>query len=826
MSDDNIVFPCPACGTKYSVSPHHAGKKTTCKKCGASVTVPTPQVANPTIVGGTRTIRRADIDPGASAREEAVEAGRASDVDMSGGQSVLRKEETVIGAPPMNVGTRGPAQRGGTRPAPAGGRPTGRPNPGRPSPYGGPGAPAKKNNMPMMLGIGGGVLALILVVVIIAASSGGGGGGGDGSGTDGDVAGADGSAGTPKLDADAQLLAEMRKNYNNYEALTADQVKYYYVEAGKRKDNAEFKAQQSDWAKALARKADSSGNADELADIALMLDTDGYPGSRVLLDTAWKALKTAKKATREVKETDPDGRQHMTLKPNPKFKDIVERLGWMPYKKPIEMDEAQLYECEGAKEYNNAYLDIDQVFRDVELYPPEMISSLKDLEGKALDSLKALKDLDAKDGFAIRARQAWLRFKQKQGGGKVDRQKGKRSFSAKAMGRESESIDQIWTYTYWKPFMVYVERGIGQDDLDADFIESLESKAALLKHEYDWFSEHLINKYNLQRVKPEHDAERAEQEGWPMEIVVFKDSATMAQFYEDSSGQPAPPGVRAYYSPRNERVVTYDDTADMSPDTQWFNESVLIHESFHMLSDFYAANPMFDEDEMQTRPRYPNILVQEGLTDSVSGFSREGEGLNATYEFLQLNHIRLRDFQHIYDLLGKNLLYRVRDALDCRHYGQCVNKAFERAAELKLKLNPLWLQQAALGVYYPTVCQMSYFFQNYKEGGKYPYRDKWWDYLGKSYTGEIKTSNWSDNTGIVKFKEIFGIKNDKDWDDLDKKFVDFTLNLSPEDVGKGGGIDDKGAKEGDSINPGLPPMPGLLPGESGKAVLPSREDEE
>ena len=37
---DNIVFPCPACGTKYSVSPHHAGKKTTCKKCGAAVTVP------------------------------------------------------------------------------------------------------------------------------------------------------------------------------------------------------------------------------------------------------------------------------------------------------------------------------------------------------------------------------------------------------------------------------------------------------------------------------------------------------------------------------------------------------------------------------------------------------------------------------------------------------------------------------------------------------------------------------------------------------------------------------------------------------------------
>ena len=58
---DNIVFPCPACGTKYSVGPHHAGKKTTCKKCNAQMTVPSPDIANPTIVGQTRTIRRADI---------------------------------------------------------------------------------------------------------------------------------------------------------------------------------------------------------------------------------------------------------------------------------------------------------------------------------------------------------------------------------------------------------------------------------------------------------------------------------------------------------------------------------------------------------------------------------------------------------------------------------------------------------------------------------------------------------------------------------------------------------------------------------------------
>src|SRR5688500_7112075 len=133
---DNIVFPCPACGTKYSVSPHHAGKKTTCKKCNAQVTVPTPQVANPTLVGGTRTIRRADIDPGHSSREEAID-GKA-DVDMTGGASVMRKEETVIGAPPMTNATHHGARTTARRPTAGAARPAPAPA-GRPMPYGKPG---------------------------------------------------------------------------------------------------------------------------------------------------------------------------------------------------------------------------------------------------------------------------------------------------------------------------------------------------------------------------------------------------------------------------------------------------------------------------------------------------------------------------------------------------------------------------------------------------------------------------------------------------------------------------------------------------------------
>lgn len=824
---DNIVFPCPACGTKYSVGPHHAGKKTTCKKCGAPVTVPSPQVANPTIVGGTRTIRRADIEPGASAREEPVSAG-GGEVDMTGGASVLRKEETVHGAPPMTgtnatrvPGTRGPARRTGPAPAAAP-----RPAPGRPMPPG-MGAPRKKNNMPLMLGIGGGALALILVVVIVIAMSSSGGGGTDGGGTDGGpvAGGGDGGPGAGQS-GDEKLLADMKKAYNNIDALSLDQTLFYYEEARSRADKPEFKAIQDQFSSYVVKKAESEAGPVKFADIALMLDDDKNPSAELMLQKAMTAMQESGKATKPAKKKLPDGTIKNTLVPDPKFKDIVTRLGWEEYKYPAEMNLAIEYGVEGAQEYS-AYFnyDVEQTYRDVELFPPEIVSKLKEMEAIALGRWEELNEQDNNDGFALRARKAWIRFKNSQDSrAKVNREKGKRSFSPIAMQREGEDFDKIWTYTYHKPFMVYVEKEIGQDKLDERFVETLESKSALLRHLYDWFAENLINKFNLQRVKPQYNAALAEEEGWPMEIVVLKDKNTFEQFVQDVMGSPMP-GARAFYSPLDERVMTYDDTADMSADTQWFNESVLIHETFHLLSDHYAASPMFTRDEMQERPRYASILVQEGLCDSVSGFVREGEGKNAKYKLMTLNHLRLSDHKAIYKILGNKELFRIRDAVECRNYTQVVYKAIDRARTEKFKVNMAWLQNVAMGAYYAAACQMSYFFQNYKEGGKYPYRDKWWEYVGLDYQGKINLTSHSDNRGVSKFKEVFGISSDKDWEEIEQKFVDFTMDLEEEDVGTGGG-----KIEEESVAPGIqppPPYDGSYQPEGGKeAALPSREEEE
>jgi hypothetical protein len=812
---ENIVFPCPACGTKYSVSPHHAGKKTTCKKCGAPVTVPSPQVANPTIVGGTRTIRRADIDPGASAREESVsESGPAPEVDMTGGASVLRKDETVIGAPPVaGVSRRG--TRAGTRPAPAGARPA--PG-GRPMPPG-MGAPSKKNNMPLMLGIGGGAVGLVLIVVLIVVFSGGpsqnpGGGGGDD--------GAQNNPQTAQEDKDKRLVEDMRRAFNNVDALDLSQVRFYYEQARDRRDNPEFRSLQDSFGNALVRKADAGASPDDLADIGLMLHDDKHPSAELLLEKAWVALDKAGKAVREVREEGTDRRTHI---PNAKFKDIVTRLGWQPYTYPEAMDLCVEYDVEGASVYTAYYnFDVPQVHRNVKLFPREIVDKLKSLEATPLAEWEDLVARDKHDGFALQARKAWLRFRNTQRAGRFDRLKGVRSFHPKAMGRENETIDQIWTYTYWRPFMVYVEKGIGQTELDAAFVESLESKAALLRQLHEWFNTNFITKFNLQRVKPQYNAEQAAREGWPIEIIVLKDKATFEKFVEDSRGRPMP-GARALYSPLDERVMTYDDTASMDPDTQWFNESVLIHECFHQLSDHYAANPMFTIEQIQERPRYTSVLIQEGLTDSVSGFIREGDGRNAKYQVFELNHLRLDEFKSHYKMLGDRVLFRIRDTIKCRHYGQCEAVARDRAIELGL--NPLLAMQNALGLYYPTVCMISYFFQNYKENGRYVYRDKWWEFIELDYTGTLQLTSYADNRGIGKFKEMFGIKTDQDWDDIEKKFLDYTMALTPENVGKSGGEAIK--TDQDTVAPGFRPSPydrSVAPGGASQPALPAREEED
>ncbi|MCB9933124.1 MAG: hypothetical protein H6841_06870 [Planctomycetes bacterium] len=578
----------------------------------------------------------------------------------------------------------------------------------------------------------------------------------------------------------ARLLAEHRKQLNNVDALTLDEATALYKQAGENKEADGFKEIRDSWAKHLAGKAEN-GNADQLADSALLLDDDGYTElAKPLLRQAWKALKNAGKATREVIETRPNGTVKKSIVANQKFTDIVERLGWKPYRRPADMDACDLLEVEGAAEYRDAYLAVDQTWHDVGLYPPELVEQLTALEKPAQQALKLLREQDAKDGFAVKARQAWIRFTLAQNTrAKVDRRKGKRSFSPKAMGRENEAFEDVWTYRYSKPFVIYVEKPVGGEP-EATHLKQLDENLKTLAELYAWFDEQFIQPMELKRQKPQHNAELADNEGWALEVVCFKDLITYRSYLEDATGVLAPI-ARNFYSPIEERLVTLYDPEGPETNRGWFDTSTMLREAFLLLADHYAANPQFSEDDLMSRPRFSSLMLRDGLADCVAGFERGEKGT----AFNRLNHVRLAEFQNAHELLGKTCLFRLRDLPVIRHYGQCQRTAIERAQAEGIKVHPMWIQRVAVPIHNATACQAVYFLEHFKRDGEYVYREKWRAFLKDEFTGKHQLKAYDDDAAAKALQEALGVKDDAGWDAIEKAFLEFTLALKPEDVGEG-----------------------------------------
>ena len=797
-----ITFPCPACGTKYNVGPAHAGKKTTCKKCGAPMTVPMPDMANPTVVGTTRTIKRADIEAIISSgtgsqsgrgrkTTRQVLPGSAPEVDMRGGESVLRRTTNAPTSRSNRMGAR---------------RPTAPHHAGHAVSYQaglGPGMP-KKSAVPLIVGISSGTAVLIVLVVLAVVFAGQ---------TETPPPAAANNA--PAIDPVAQARETELRVLNNA-LINADTVptslelENFYKAAKEKADDPEFRRVQEGFAMVMLRKAQGE-SSERKARVGLLLDKDNVPGAKELLNAAIGPL--GLQPVHEVFSREEN--KYKTIE-NPLFVEVVRRLGWQAYSRPPKFEEYASYALPGTVEFNQYLMDPRNdasKYVDVGLLPPDTLAEIKRLESVIQASIEEFeKEIKDNGEFARQARMAFVRFRTSNDTkAKSERAKGKRSFTPTAMDREGEPFDSIWTYTYWEPFMVFVEKPKGSQGFSDEFKESLASKASLLRYLFEFFRPNFIEKFGLKRVKPKEQADLAEKEGWPLEIVVLKDEDAFRKYMKDAGMSP-PPGVRAFYSPLDERVMTYDDTKDQSADTVWFNESVLIHETFHMLSDHYCQNARFTKDELGEKPWFSSILVQEGLTDCVAGFKRTGsQGRDARYELMKPNHLRLRDLQGFHRRFteGKHL-FRIRDMVECRSYGQCMAKAVDRWRELGIPFQPRgagsinWVPQAGLGLYYAASCQAAYFFQYFEEGGKFPYRDKWWEFLGKDYRGEIKLPNFLSDVGVEAFKQVFGMHSDADWDTMQKQYETFTDNLKPEDVGKSGGpsLDEPTEENGDDPAPG------------------------
>lgn len=580
-------------------------------------------------------------------------------------------------------------------------------------------------------------------------------------------------------ETEAEKLARLRKaaeDIQDADAVARAALKDY-VECHGLKAKPDFAELLPKLAKRAVKKAEEA-SLDVRVDVGLRLHKDEYTElAKPLLEKAREEFVSTGKHVREVRQVGPDGVARLTLVPNKTFAQVVDALGWKRYEYPRIMDTCIEYDVAGAREFSVYYnYDVEEVWRDIGWFPPEVYEKLKELEATAVTAWEELKRLDEVDSFALKARKAWIRFQQAHDNkGKVDRVKGKRSFSPLAMQRETEDFDDIWTYDYAAPFMAFVEKPLGAP-LPEGFDEFVQERMRLLQALFAWFSDNFIQPFDLRRVKPQYNATIAEKENWGLEVVFMKDKTTFELYCRDVMGEPIP-GVHAYYSPLDERVITYNNMADDDEDGRWLQRSVLTHEAFHMLSDHYAAGPMFTREQMYERPRYSSILVQEGLTDAVAGVVE----VDGEFEFYALNHLRLKDFKAIYDVLGNKVIFRLRDLVECRNYSQVTFTAIDRAKSQKINVNMNWLQNVAVGAFFAAACQAAYFFHHYENDGEHPYRQQWWGFLKDEFQGKHRLDNFTGKAGIDAFKKAFEIEEDADWDAIEKEFLEFTLALEAED---------------------------------------------
>ncbi|MCA8936070.1 MAG: hypothetical protein KDB68_07675 [Planctomycetes bacterium] len=526
-------------------------------------------------------------------------------------------------------------------------------------------------------------------------------------------------------------------------------------------------------ARRLAAAAQDHGTADEIADAGILLHDDGFQDiAHPLLVLAETKLEAVFPTLTRVADGPDASQRRGPPQIHKKYVEVVKRLGWQEWHEPAELNDWQLYEVEGWQAYRDYVWDsVPQKCRDVGLYPPATIRELDKLLEVIRGNWTKLKNEDHAAGFALKARAAWLRFKQSQDSrGKVMRNRGKRSFSPKAMGREAQAFTDIWTYQYSRPFIVYIEK-----PFDAELNQAhLNDALGMLADLYDWFIDQFVDEMDLKRVRPQFHAELAEQEAWPIEIVLFASREQFDRFVEESTGSELP-GMTATYAPGDERVVACLPQGD--EDMAWY-QSRIAKAAFQLLSDFYAPDPTFDEDEQMRRPRWSSLLVQEGLAECVASYAKTGQWPNTEHEFMALSPYRVASYVKTVELLEGRPLFRIRDLLEVRSYGQANQIAFKRAQELKV--DAMWASQNGIGMFFPAACMACYFFHHYQRDNEYVYRDIWWGFLHAEYNGKHKLTSFSDAAGIEGFKAAFGITSDSDWADLQREFEAFVEGLAPE----------------------------------------------
>jgi hypothetical protein len=510
----------------------------------------------------------------------------------------------------------------------------------------------------------------------------------------------------------------------------------------------------------VAGTTEEHGRTDDFLKVGLRLHDDGYTGlAEPLLRLGVDGMVRENRTFSEWGTFD-----RALTKPDAQFMRAARKLGWRDYERPEIMDEYLRYELPAAVAYEAYFNSLHKGHRGCNLFPPAEYERVRELESAANAEGKAFWRLHEADGYAKDARAAWLRFRhahdtRQYSSVRWNRARNQRAFCQHAMRREGEAFEQVWTYMYAKPFVVYVELPPGRGLVEPE-LARLREKLSLLAELYTWFHKEFLYPLKLTRQLPQGFGAAADEEAWPLELVAFRNIATLGVFMEETFGRPDDTPA-AYVLGSSTLALSAETPPELTREEA---DTRLAEAGVKMLLDHYVTNPLRGED---WHPRYSSLLVAEGLPLWTIARLQSGGfgGLNKA----QLDVYSRADAKRI---ALNRLIFNAELPLP-----KLPNMVEPPPRPEDPPESKLWARSSERDDFRATAALYVYFFESTA------YREKWRAWLKREFAGKNASSYLPRERSLTRartveaFAKVFELETEEDWSRIDSEFAAFVAAI-------------------------------------------------
>lgn len=304
------------------------------------------------------------------------------------------------------------------------------------------------------------------------------------------------------------------------------------------------------------------------------------------------------------------------------------------------------------------------------------------------------------------------------------------------------------------------ERRRKMDELEQrrkQFESVLDEKAKIFTQLYKYFLDRYGERLNLKHLMEEYGGRpdypvgvRTMADGLPLIVWIFDSKESFNEFHTKIKQEPIPHNVAGYFSPQTGYVYLYDEGTN--PDNRVFEINKNVHEGVHQLEYWFTR-----QRNKWRKPPPGQDFFGEGIAE-YTGSVQMGD--DQTLKFIGVNVPRLKSMQrNRQELEARGSSYRIfpiERLTGFTTYGEVQGWGAQ-----EWKLHPDFV----LGTFYEQSWAFVYFLNEYKNGA---YKDRFLTFFDLVLHAETGISK-----GSQAFREAFRIRDDEDWEDLDREFQKF-----------------------------------------------------